>query len=75
MSNCYYFGLPLYQTDYDLAAALLHNEEEDLIEQVEKVLLELAGENDGASWHWIVKFKSDPKFGYISGGCDYTGWD
>ena len=37
------------------------------------VILEITGENDEASWHWIVKTTSG--FAYISGWCDYTGWD
>ena len=37
------------------------------------VILEIIGENGEASWHWIVKTTSG--FAYISGWCDYTGWD
>ena len=58
--------------DYDVRAACEYNgiDSSDLL----KVLLELTGENDGASWHWILSTKTGG-FAYISGGCDYTGWD
>lgn len=57
--------------NYDLRAACEYNniDSSDLVD----VLLEITGENDEASWHWIVKTTSG--FAYISGGCDYTGWD
>lgn len=32
------------------------------------------GENDGANWHWLVRTE-DGKYAYLTGGCDYTGWD
>ena len=57
--------------NYDLSAACEYNslDSSDLVEEI----LEITGENDEASWHWIVKTTSG--FAYISGGCDYTGWD
>ena len=57
--------------NYDLSAACEYNniDSSDLVD----VLLEITGENDEASWHWIVKTASG--YAYISGGCDYTGWD
>ena len=57
--------------NYDLSAACEYNniDSSDLVD----VLLEITGENDGASWHWIVKTASG--YAYISGGCDFTGWD
>ena len=55
----------------DLLAACEYNslDSSDLVD----VLLEITGENDEADWHWIVTTTSG--FAYISGGCDYTGWD
>ena len=61
--------------DYDLEAALEHNDHHDLIDQIEGVVLELTGEGDEREWYWIVQFKTEPRWGYITGGCDYTGWD
>ena len=57
--------------NYDLRAACEYNniDSSDLVD----VLLEITGENDEADWHWIVTTTSG--FAYISGGCDYTGWD
>lgn len=44
------------------------------ISDIHTVLAAVFGENDGADWHWIVQL-CDGRFGYIRGGCDYTGWD
>ena len=57
--------------NYDLRSACEYNniDSSDLVD----VLLEITGENDEADWHWIVTTTSG--FAYISGGCDYTGWD
>ncbi len=57
--------------NYDLKAACEENKLDgsDLVDEI----LTITGENDEASWHWIVKTISG--FAYISGWCDYTGWD
>jgi len=57
--------------NYDLRSACEYNniDSSDLVD----VLLEITGENNEASWHWIVRTTSG--YAYISGGCDYTGWD
>ncbi len=44
------------------------------LEDVAYVLAALMGENDGPDFHWIVAMK-DHTYAYVSGGCDYTGWD
>lgn len=59
---------------YDLAAALGHNGLSDKCETIQSVALTIEGENDGASWHWIVRL-TNGKWAYVTGGCDYTGWD
>lgn len=41
---------------------------------IKEVVACVCGEHDGRTWHWLVKHDND-KFYYISGGCDYTGWD
>lgn len=45
-----------------------------MIPELQEIVLELTGENDGADWHWIVKL-NDGTYAYIHGGCDNTGWD
>lgn len=57
--------------NYDLKAACEENgiDGSDLVDEI----LEITGENDEVSWHWIVKTTFG--FAYISGWCDYTGWD
>lgn len=40
---------------------------------IDKVFGEIIGERDEKDWHWLVGF-TDGKVGYITGGCDYTGW-
>jgi len=59
--------------DEDLSAALEHNAVE-LDGTVTRILSTIEGANDGADWHWLVELSSG-KFAYITGGCDYTGWD
>ncbi len=55
----------------NLRDACYHNciNHDDILEE----LYEITGENDGASWHWIVR--TEKGYAYIEGGCDYTGWD
>lgn len=69
---------PYYRSDrygdYDLAAALEHNELAEYQDQIDYIRLVLEGENDGADWHWICAAR-DGSWLYIHGGCDYTGWD
>ena len=58
--------------DYDLEQVLvLAGVPRDSIKDI---LAAVYGENDGADWHYIVVFK-DGSYGYLTGGCDYTGWD
>lgn len=67
----YHWNHALYEHNSDLLNACKENgiEWRDLV----GVELEIAGENDEATWHWLVKTKAG--FAYVSGWCDYTGWD
>lgn len=58
---------------YDLGAAMYHHGL-SLSSAPVKVVLELTGQNDGAEWHWIILLESGT-YAYVTGGCDYTGWD
>jgi len=64
---------PLYKEDH--ASDLIYACECNKVPywDLQEILLEITGENDGEDWHWIVK--SETGFAYIHGGCDYTGWD
>lgn len=63
------------ELDYDLRACLENNPQDSYTEaDIEKVLAVYEGENDGDNWRWILHLK-DGRFVYLSGGCDYTGWD
>jgi len=44
------------------------------IDDVDEIVLEITGRNEGPDWHWIVR-RCDGGYAYIVGGCDYTGWD
>lgn len=44
------------------------------LEDVAYVLAALMGENDGPSYHWLIAMK-DHTYAYVTGSCDYTGWD
>lgn len=44
------------------------------LSDIDVIVAEVCGENDGFNWHWILQMK-DGTFSYATGGCDYTGWD
>lgn len=61
--------------DYDLAACLEFNPQNGFtIDDVVKKLAVIEGANEADAWHWILELK-DGRFVYLTGGCDYTGWD
>lgn len=61
--------------DGDLSYAVEYNDVAPFrLEDVAYVLAALMGENDGPDYHWIVAMK-DHTYAYVTGGCDYTGWD
>jgi len=57
-----------------LGPAIYENSPGIAIEDLKDIVLEITGENDGSSWHWIVSL-NDGEFAYVEGWCDYTGWD
>jgi hypothetical protein len=59
---------------WDLAGCLRYNPQSFTLEQVERVLAVIEGEPDGPDYHWILLLK-DGRHAYLTGGCDYTGWD
>lgn len=63
--------------DYDLSSNYSYNLKGNVgfrIEDIAYVLAEVMGENDGPDYHWLVAM-NDHTYAYVSGGCDYTGWD
>lgn len=56
---------------YDLRAACEENRVP--CDDIQRVCLEITGENDELTWHWIVQTAAG--YAYIAGSCDYTGWD
>jgi len=44
------------------------------IDEISSMLARVQGENDEYNWHWVVSLR-DGRLGYVSAGCDYTGWD
>jgi hypothetical protein len=63
----------LYHVDSDLAAAIEYNGV-TLPSPITEILATIEGCNDEADWHWIVRLEGGD-YAYITGGCDYTGWD
>jgi hypothetical protein len=57
----------------DLAAAFENNTARPSAPIVD-VIAAIEGANDGPSWHWLALLDNG-HFAYITGGCDYTGWD
>lgn len=43
-------------------------------EDVAEVIALSEGENEGPDWLAVVRLH-DGRFGFLSAGCDYTGWD
>jgi hypothetical protein len=62
--------------DSDFYNCHYHNigEGEFKMDDVEKVIAVVEGEHDGAAYHWIARLTGD-RYVYMTGGCDYTGWD
>lgn len=60
--------------DYDLEACLAYNEQDFLFEDILKILAVYEEEYDCEGWHWILKL-TDNRYAYLTGWCDYTGWD
>jgi len=60
--------------DYDLRACLEYNAQPFDIPDIERVLAVVEGERDEAAWHWLLKLSGD-RYAYLTGRCDYTGWD
>lgn len=46
----------------------------DRLSDIDVIVAEVCGENDGYDWFWILQMK-DGTFSWATGGCDYTGWD
>lgn len=46
---------------------------------IQEVLSFINGRNDYEDWHWICLIKNASSnllsYAYITGGCDFTGWD
>jgi hypothetical protein len=61
--------------DDDFGACLEYNPQSNWdLPDVKRVLAVIEGEYDSSAWHWIVALL-DERFVYLTGCCDYTGWD
>lgn len=59
--------------DYNLSSCLQNNLQY-IPGKVTSIVACIEGKHEGAYWHWIVTL-DNKNFAYITGGCDYTGWD
>ena len=59
--------------NYDIRYAAEYADVVEALYQSE-LRLEITGDNDGPSWHWIFEL-ANGEWLYLTGGCDYTGWD
>lgn len=62
-----------YDSD-DIKYAFNYNGLSEKLDEIDVIVAEVCGENDGADWFWILQMK-DGSFANAQGGCDYTGWD
>jgi hypothetical protein len=61
--------------DYDLDACLEYNPQGTFtVLDIDRVLAMHEGENEDENWRWILRLH-DGRLVFLSGGCDYTGWD
>ena len=61
--------------DSDLYYCLDYNPQEGFgLADIERVAAVVEGEHDEAAWHWLLAL-TEGRFVYLTGGCDYTGWD
>jgi hypothetical protein len=77
--------IPRQLDDYDWEQAFLYADGRPVLgttapagpftrEDVAEVIALSEGENDGPDWLAVVRLH-DGRFGFVSAGCDYTGWD
>jgi hypothetical protein len=59
---------------YDWEEAFRYAAPHFTLADVADVIAAVEGENDGADWVAVVRLR-DGRFGYVTAGCDYTGWD
>lgn len=62
------------ETEDDIKYAFIYNSLEKRLGDIDVIVAEVCGENDGVDWYWILQMK-DNTFSWARGGCDYTGWD
>lgn len=60
--------------DDDLISGASCNGLSNVVSQIDTILAQVPGEADGLDWHWLARMKNG-KYVYITGSCDYTGWD
>ena len=58
----------------DIVYAFQYNSLGNRLDDIECIVAQVCGENDGFSWYWILKMKNKT-FSWATGSCDYTGWD
>jgi len=58
----------------DIKYAFECNSLSERLNDIDVIVAEVCGENDGVDWYWILQMK-DGTFSWATGGCDYTGWD
>lgn len=86
----YFYDYPEHKEkgiDYDLYTCLEFNGQENFsVYDIKQVLAVYEGYNDRDSWHWVLELKEPiksihnkfvviNKYIYLTGWCDYTGWD
>ena len=61
---------------YDLEDCLHANPQDGFcMDDVDRILAVIDGSNDEESWHWVLQLKNSQDYVYLTGDCDYSGWD
>jgi hypothetical protein len=67
--GCYWSGTPMAVPPGSRCLEIPFN-----IEDVVEVIASEDGEHDGDNWLGVFRLR-DGRFGMVSAGCDYSGWD
>jgi hypothetical protein len=62
-----------YDND-DIKYAFVSNGLSERLNDIDVIVAEVCGENDGYPWYWILQMKNGT-YSWASGWCDYSGWD
>lgn len=61
--------------DDDFCRALECHPQPFNLHEVDRVLAVVQGDRAGSDWYWLVELLEPERYVYMTGRCDYTGWE